>query len=86
MLRNTPPNPHPLGIILVSSCSHCTLCASKLWIRNDRGSHIMVYTESFGAVVGTYDRKICFAMDVHVVTDSTMGIAHKVASHLSTTM
>lgn len=58
-LRSASSNPHPLGIVLVSSRSHCTLCGGKLLIRNDRGSHIVVYTESFGTVVGTHYHKFC---------------------------
>lgn len=58
-LHTTPSNPRPLGIILVSSRTKCVLCGGKLLIRNDRGSHIMVYTESFGTVVGTHYHKFC---------------------------
>lgn len=57
-LHNTPSNPHPLGIIHVSSRSYI-LCGGKLLIRNDRGSHVMVYTEQFGTVVGTHYHKFC---------------------------
>ena len=43
---HTTSNPRSLGIVLVSSRANCILCGGKLLIRNDRGSHIMVYSLS----------------------------------------
>jgi len=39
--------------------SNCCNVGGKLLIRNDRPSHIMVYTESYGTVVGTHYHKFC---------------------------
>lgn len=58
-LPQTPSSLSPLGIILVPPRTNCKLCGGKLLVRNDRGSHIMVYTESFGTVVGTHYHKFC---------------------------
>ena len=55
----TPLSSLPLGIVLISPRSTCPLCGSDLQIRNDRPSHITIYTESWGTVVGTHYHKIC---------------------------
>ena len=55
----TPLSSLPLGIVLVSPRSTCPLCNGDLLIRNDRPSHITIYTETWGTVVGTYYHKIC---------------------------
>ena len=49
----------PLGIVLVSSCTECQKCDGKLLIRGDRASHLVVYTETFGTVIGTHYHKYC---------------------------
>ena len=49
----------PLGIVLVSPNEQCALCSGKLLIRSDRPSHLTVFTESFGTVVGTHYHKYC---------------------------
>ena len=55
-----PPNKsQPLGIILISSKSICSLCGKNLLIRHDRPSTLTVYTETFGTVVGTSYHKYC---------------------------
>lgn len=50
---------NPVGIVLISSKTKCRLCGSKLLIRSDRASHITVYTESYGTVIGTHYHKYC---------------------------
>ncbi len=56
---DTPFCSSPLGIVLVSPLTNCKLCGGKLLLRNDRASHVTVYTESYGTVVGTHYHKFC---------------------------
>ena len=49
----------PLGIPLVSSQKVCLSCNGKLLLRNDRPSHVIVYTESLGTVSATQFYKYC---------------------------
>ena len=49
----------PLGIALVSSCTECQKCDGKLLIRGDRASRLVVYTETFGTVIGTHYHRYC---------------------------
>jgi hypothetical protein len=49
----------PLGIVLISPNSECGECHSKLLIRKDRPSHVIVYTESYGTIAGTHYHKYC---------------------------
>ena len=53
----------PLGIVLVSSHTECHECGGKLLIRGDRASRLVVYTETFGTVVGTHYHKYCNQMN-----------------------
>ena len=55
----TPSCSTPLGIILISPNTTCRLCDGILLIRNDRPSHVTVYTESWGTVIGTHYHKFC---------------------------
>ena len=55
----TPSCTTPLGIILVSPHTNRRLCGGKLLIQNDRPSHITVYTETCGTVIGTHYHKFC---------------------------
>lgn len=48
-----------LGIALISSKTRCKKCNNDLLVRSDRPSHITVYTETYGTVVGTHFRKFC---------------------------
>lgn len=50
---------NPLGIVLVSSKDTCRLCGNKLLIRCERASHLTIYTESYGTVIGTHYHKYC---------------------------
>ena len=85
-LPQTPSSLSPLGIILVPPRTNCKLCGGKLLVRNDRGSHIMVYTESFGTVVGTHYHKFCQNFRKGAFLDSTMDTAHKEVSLWSIAM
>ena len=49
----------PLGLVLVSSNEKCGLYQGRLLIRSDRLSHVTVYTELFGTLVGTHYHKYC---------------------------
>ena len=49
-----PNGTHPLGIVLISPTTKCEMCGGKLLTRKDRPSHLTVYTESFGTLVGTH--------------------------------
>ena len=44
----------PLGLVLISSVTNCRSCGGKLLLQQDRPSHITVYTESIGTVVGSH--------------------------------
>ena len=48
-----------LGIPLVPSQTQCVSCGGKLLLRNDQPSHLMLYTESMGTVLGTHFHKYC---------------------------
>ena len=58
-LCTTSSTPHQIGIVLVSSHSKCQLCEGNLLVRGDRPSHITVYTETYGTVIGTHYHKHC---------------------------
>lgn len=49
----------PLGIPLVSSQKSCLSCNGKLLLRNDRPSHVILYTETLGTVSATQFYKYC---------------------------
>lgn len=49
----------PLGIPLVPSGGFCLSCDGKLLLRNDRPSHLILYTESLGTVSATQFYKYC---------------------------
>lgn len=59
----------PLGIPLVPNQTQCVSCGGKLLMRNDRPSHIMLYTESMDTVPGTHFHKFCqnYCKDCKVV-------------------
>jgi len=58
-LQTMPEAGTPLGVVLISSKTACSLCGGKLLIRHDRACQITVYTESFGTVIGTHYHKYC---------------------------
>ena len=49
----------PLVIPLVPSKKSCLSCDGKLLLRNDRPSHVILYTESLGTVPATQFYKYC---------------------------
>ena len=53
------PKEKPLGVILVSPHDSCSICSSKLLVRKDRPSSIVVYDDHIGAVPGTHYHKYC---------------------------
>lgn len=48
-----------LGVVLVSCKDNCKLCGHKLILRSDQPSHVTVYSESFGTIMGTHYHKYC---------------------------
>ena len=53
------PKKLPLGIHLVPKQSDCLLCKSKLLLRADRTSSVVLYTQSLGIVLATHYHKYC---------------------------
>lgn len=49
----------PLGLILMPSNITCVLCASKLQVRKDRPSSVVVYDDVMGAIPGSHFHKYC---------------------------
>ena len=52
-------NQQPLGVVLVSSNTACTLCGGDLLVRSDRPSTLTLYTDDMGTIPGTHFRKYC---------------------------
>lgn len=48
-----------VGLILISPNDTCCLCGSKLTVRKDRPSTIVLYTELVGTIVAKHYRKVC---------------------------
>lgn len=66
------PKEKPLGIILISSCNTCIICSSKLLVRKDRPSSVVVYE---GSALGTHYYKyivLIALVDVHSFMDITL--------------
>lgn len=53
------PTKKPLGLILISNRVNCIQCGSKLQIRKDRPSSVVVYDDQMGTIPGTHYHKIC---------------------------
>lgn len=53
------PASKPLGIVLMPVQTSCTLCGSKLAVRKDRPSKVVVYNDDIGTVSGSHYHKIC---------------------------
>ena len=49
----------PLGIPLISPCTSCLLCGSKLQLRNDRHAPVVIYDIKHGTVPGAHFVKFC---------------------------
>ena len=54
-----PPTNKPLGLILLSPRESCTLCGSKLLVRADKASSVVVYDNNLGTVPATHFHKCC---------------------------
>ena len=48
-----------VGLTLISPNSICFLCGSKLTVRKDRPSIVVMYTQSIGTVAAKHYRKVC---------------------------
>ena len=49
----------PRGIILLSERETCILCGSKLLIRSDKPSSVVLYDNNLGTIPGTHFHKCC---------------------------
>lgn len=49
----------PLGIILLSEREICVLCGSKLLVRSDKHSSIVIYDDTLGTVPAAHFHKYC---------------------------
>ena len=49
----------PLGIILISTIDNCPLCESKLCLRKDRPSSVVIYDDNIGSLPATHFYKTC---------------------------
>lgn len=49
----------PLGMVFVSEKLSCLNCGSKLYIRRDRASNVVVYDDNLGTMPGTHYTKYC---------------------------
>lgn len=52
-------NSKPLGVILISNNSKCVLCKSKLLLRKDRPSSVVIYDDIMGSLPGSHFHKYC---------------------------
>ena len=53
------PKCKPLGLILISSKSDCFLCGSKLMLRKNRPSPVVIYDDKMGTIPGSHFHKYC---------------------------
>ena len=53
------PRSKPLGLILISSNEKCLVCESKLQLRKDRPSPVVVYDVVMGPLPGSHYHKYC---------------------------
>ena len=49
----------PLGVVFVSRKLSCLNCGSKLYIRRDRASNVVVCDDNLGTMPGTHYTKYC---------------------------
>ena len=59
LIHLTIPSKKPLGLLLISSIAGCTKCGSKLQLRKDRPSSVLIYDEQMGTVPGSHYHKTC---------------------------
>lgn len=53
------PRHKPLGIILMPKNNECTLCGSKLQLRKDKPSSVVIYDDSMGTLPASHFHKVC---------------------------
>lgn len=53
------PKCKPLGLILISCKNDCLLCGSKLVLRKDRPSPVVIYDDNIGTMPGSHFHKYC---------------------------
>ena len=58
-LYTTPERNIPLGMILISPHTNCSMCSGRLLVRQDKPSTLTVYTETYVTVIGTHYHKYC---------------------------
>ena len=49
----------PLGVPLISPCTSCLLCGSKLQLRKDRHAPVVIYDIKHGTIPGAHFSKFC---------------------------
>ena len=54
-----PPKNKPLGLILLSQREVYVLCNSKLLVRSDKASSVVVYDDNLGTIPATHFHKCC---------------------------
>ena len=54
-----PPENKPLGLILLSRREVCILCGSKLLVKSDKASSVVVYDDNLGTIPATHFHKCC---------------------------
>ena len=53
------PASKPLGVVLISANDRCGQCESKLLLRKDRPSPLVIYHDTMGSIPGTHYHKYC---------------------------
>ena len=53
------PNCKPLGLILISDNNKCVQCGSKLQLRKERPSSVVIYDQQMGTIPGSHYHKTC---------------------------
>ena len=57
--QSSPGHDAPLGVVLVSSKTHCSVCGSKLYIQEDRVSAVTLYDDKLGTMPASHFTKYC---------------------------
>ncbi len=53
------PASKPLGVVLISAIDRCGQCESKLLLRKDRPSSLVIYHDTLGSIPDTHYHKYC---------------------------
>lgn len=53
------PKDKPLGVVLISEKKTCPQCKSKLMLRKDRPSPVVIYHDTMGSIPGTHYHRYC---------------------------